>query len=115
MPVAYPASMAVLLAALAAGLYGTVTRAPTMPVCMVGKPCSEPAAGVTLTFARPGAPATSVVTGPTGKYRVLLSPGVYAVRAAGLSRIERLSPVAVVVRTGVVARRSFVIDTGIRY
>jgi hypothetical protein len=114
MPVAYPASMAVLLAALVAGLFGTVTRAPTMPVCMVGKPCSEPAAGVTLTFTRAGARATSVVTGPAGEYRVVLAPGAYAVRVAGLRGPQRLAPVTVVVRRGVMARQPFVIDTGIR-
>ena len=106
--------MTVLLAALVAGLFGTVTRAPTMPVCIAGQPCSKPAAGVRLTFVHGGVTAKSVVTGAQGQYRVLLSPGAYTVRVAGLSRIQRLSPVTVVVRRGVVARQAFVIDTGIR-
>jgi len=106
--------MSVLLAALVAGLFGTVTRAPTMPVCVAGQPCSKPAAGVTLTFLHGGVPAKSVVTTAQGTYRVLLAPGVYSVRVSGLSRIQRLSPVTVTVRRGVVARQAFVIDTGIR-
>ena len=106
--------MTVLLAALVAGLFGTVTRAPTMPVCIAGQPCSKPAVGVRLTFVHDGVAAKSVVTGAQGQYRVLLSPGSYTVRVAGLSRIQRLSPVTVVVRRGVVARQAFVIDTGIR-
>ena len=106
--------MSVLLAALVAGLFGTVTRAPAMPVCIAGQPCSKPAAGVTLTFARGGVTAKSVVTAANGTYRVLLPPGTYTVRVAGLSRIQRLSPLTVVVRRGVMARQAFVIDTGIR-
>jgi len=106
--------MTVLLAALVAGLFGTVTRAPTMPVCIAGQPCSKPAAGVTLTFLHGGVPEKSVVTGAKGTYRVQLPPGVYTVRVNGLGRLQRLSPVTVVVRPGVVARQSFVIDTGIR-
>ena len=106
--------MTVFLAALVAGLFGTVTRAPTMPVCIVGQPCSKPAVGVKLTFLHDGVVAKSVVTGAGGTYRVQLAPGVYTVRIAGLARIQRLSPVTVVVRPGVVARQAFVIDTGIR-
>ena len=106
--------MTVFLAALVAGLFGTVTRAPTMPVCIAGQPCSKPAVGVKLTFMHDGVAARSVVTGPQGQYRIQLRPGTYAVRVAGLSRIQRLSPVTVVVRRGVMARQAFVIDTGIR-
>jgi hypothetical protein len=75
MPVAYPESMAVLLAVLA---------------------------------------ATSVVTGPAGTYRIVLSPGVYTVRIVGLRTPQRLAPGTAVVRRGVMARQPFVIDTGIR-
>ena len=35
-----------------AGLRGYVKRGPTMPVCRVGVPCTEPAAGVKLFFSR---------------------------------------------------------------
>jgi hypothetical protein len=106
--------MTVFLAALVAGLFGTVTRAPTMPVCIVGQPCSKPAAGVTLTFMHGGVTAKSVVTGANGTYRVLLAPGVYTVRVSGLGRMQRMTPTTVTVRRGLVARQAFVIDTGIR-
>ena len=105
--------MSVLLAALVAGLFGTVTRAPTMPVCIAGQPCSKPATGVTLTFVH-GVTAKSVVTSAAGTYRIVLAPGTYTVRVSGLSRMQRLTPVTVVVRPHVVARQAFVIDTGIR-
>ena len=106
--------MSIFLAALVAGLFGTVTRAPTMPVCIAGQLCSKPAVGVKLTFLHDGVPAKSVVSGLKGTYRVQLPPGVYTVRVAGLARLQRLSPVTVVVHRGVVARQAFVIDTGIR-
>jgi hypothetical protein len=89
--------MAALLAAVAAGLFGTVVRAPTTPVCQAGQPCSAPAAGVTLAFSRGGSVVKSVVTSSTGK-----------------SRIERMTPTTVTVRTGAPLRRNFTIDTGIR-
>ncbi len=85
-----------------------------MPVCMVGKPCSKPAAGVTLTFTRRGSPARHVVTKSDGTYRIVLAPGHYTVRVVPRSRIERLSPATVVVPAGAFARQRFVIDTGIR-
>jgi hypothetical protein len=106
--------MTVFLAALVAGLFGTVTRAPTMPVCIAGQPCSKPAVGVRLTFMHDGAAAKSVVTGTNGTYRVLLAPGVYTVRVSGLGRMQRMTPTTVTVRRGLVARQAFVIDTGIR-
>ena len=85
-----------------------------MPVCVVGTPCSKPAAGVTLTFTRAGSRARSVVTKSDGTYRIALAPGQYTVRVAPRSSIERLSPATVVVRAGAATRQPFVIDTGIR-
>ena len=106
--------MAVFVAAIVTGLFGTVVRAPTMPVCIAGQPCSKPAAGVRLTFVHGSVPAKSVVTTAKGTYRVLLPPGTYTVRVSGLLRLQRLSPVTVVVRRGAMTRQAFVIDTGIR-
>jgi hypothetical protein len=96
------------------GLHGVVTRGPTTPVCLVGVPCTEPAAGILLTFTRPGAPARSVRTGTRGGYRIRLAPGAYSVRtsAAPFGRIPK--PARVRVPRGRFARVDLSIDTGIR-
>ena len=106
--------MAALLAAVLAGLFGTVVRSPTTPVCQAGTPCSAPAAGVTLTFSRNGKVVKSVVTTSTGKYHVQLAAGIYTVRFVSKSKIARLMPTTVTVRSGAMLRRNFTIDTGIR-
>jgi hypothetical protein len=106
--------VAVVLAAVLSGLFGTVSRGPILPVCQDGQACSKPAAGVRLTFVRDGHAVKTVVTSPTGRYRVLLSPGSYSVRVARTSPIERLKPTSVTVRRRVMAHRNFSIDTGIR-
>jgi hypothetical protein len=67
-----------------------------------------------LTFVHDGTAVRSVVTSSTGRYRVTLPAGSYSVRVAKTSRIERLAPKTVVVRHGVMVRRNFSIDTGIR-
>jgi len=106
--------MAALLAAALAGLFGTVVRSPTTPVCQAGKSCSAPAAGVTLTFSRDGKVVKSDVTTSAGKYHVQLAAGIYAVRFVSKSKIARLTPTTVTVRSGAMLRRNFTIDTGIR-
>jgi hypothetical protein len=106
--------VALVLAAVLSGLFGTVVRGPITPLCQEGQPCTEPAAGVKLTFVHDGEAVRSVVTSSTGRYHVVLPAGSYAVRMTKTSRIERLAPRAVVVRRGVMARRNFSIDTGIR-
>jgi carboxypeptidase family protein len=110
----YPGRVAVLLAAVLSGLFGMVSRGPITPLCQEGQPCSEPAAGVRLTFLHDGRAVRSVVTSSTGRYRVLLPAGPYTVRVAKASPIERLKPSSVTVRRGAMTRRSFFIDTGIR-
>ena len=112
--VVYPWRMAAVLAALVSGLFGIVVRSPAVPVCQAGQPCTVPAAGVTLTFVHDGVAVRSVVTSKAGAYRVVLPPGAYAVRIASKSRVVRLTPATVIVHRGVVARRGFTIDTGIR-
>jgi hypothetical protein len=106
--------VALVLAAVLSGLFGTVVRGPITPLCQEGQPCTEPAAGVKLTFVHDGKAVRSVVTSSTGRYRVHLPAGSYLVRVAKASPIERLRPTTVVVRRGVMARRGFFIDTGIR-
>lgn len=95
-------------------LTGTVTRGPITPVCAFEQPCDEPAANVTLVFAR-GAVATRVTTDRAGRYRLRLSPGTYTVRRATVSGPDRkLEPTSVRVRAGRLSRIDFSIDTGIR-
>jgi hypothetical protein len=90
-------------------------RGPVMPVCMVGKPCDEPAANVKLVFLRNGKTAGSVLTGRDGRYRVALAPGVYRVRAPGWPALGSvIKPQTVRVPRGRCARVNFSIDTGIR-
>ena len=110
----YHRRMAAVLAALVSGLFGSVVLSPATPVCQAGQPCTAPAAGVTLTFVHNGVAVRSVVTSKAGTYRVLLPAGAYSVRVASKSRVARLTPATVRVREGVVARRGFTIDTGIR-
>ena len=103
-------------AATPSGLYGTVTKGPTQPVCRPDVACSEPAAGVTLTFRRSnGAGAVARVrTGALGRYRIRLTPGVYTVRTNakpfGVVPFPRRAWVA----TARFRRVDFEIDTGIR-
>jgi Carboxypeptidase regulatory-like domain len=113
-PGVYPGCMVALFAAVLAGLFGTVVRSPTTPVCQAGQSCSAPAAGVTLTFSRDGKVVKSVVTTSAGKYHVQLAAGIYTVRFVSKSKIARLTPTTVTVRSGAVLRRNFTIDTGIR-
>jgi hypothetical protein len=96
------------------GLHGTVMRGPTRPVCLIGQPCDEPAAGVTLVFTRNGS-ERRVRTGQLGGYRIALAPGAYSVRVGPSPRIGRgLEPRSVRVRVGTFRRIDFMIDTGIR-
>jgi hypothetical protein len=105
--------MAVILATVLTGLFGTVVRSPATPVCHAGTPCTAPAAGVTLTFYRDTRAVKSVVTTATGHYRVRLAKGLYTVRLEQKSKLARLAPTTVAV-TGAFAHRNFTIDTGIR-
>jgi hypothetical protein len=98
---------------IAATVHGMVLRGPTKPVCSMTEPCSEPATGVVLVFARSGRTAR-VRVGADGRYRVSLVPGTYVVRVVPAVRIGRgVEPRTVVVRRGDL-RRDFMIDTGIR-
>jgi hypothetical protein len=113
-------ALAVIAAALAGpaaatprgGLYGTVTRGPTSPVCRVGVPCDEPAARATFLLIRKGT-TIKVHTDAAGRYRVRLAPGRYVV-SKGDWGPGGIKPSSVVVPTVRFARVNFAIDTGIR-
>jgi len=97
------------------GLHGLVTRGPITPVCSVDQPCDEPAANVQLVFVRNGVVVSRVRTSATGKYRLALSPGRYAVRLPGKPSIGRIvKPQTARVFRGRNTRVDFSIDTGIR-
>ena len=97
------------------GLYGTVYRGPTKPVCQQGVPCSEPAAGLTLVFTRvSGTASLKTVTRQNGAYRIALRPGRYSVRTTQklFGRVPK--PSLVRVPSARWAHVNFQIDTGIR-
>ena len=97
------------------GLHGLVTRGPITPVCSVDQPCDEPAANVQLVFVRNGVVVSRVRTSATGKYRLALSPGRYAVRLPGKPGLGRIvKPQTARVLRGRYTRVDFSIDTGIR-
>jgi len=91
-------------------LHGVVRIGPTTPVCRVGVPCDKPAAGVMLRFTRAGTTVTAK-TDSQGRYRAVLSPGSWTIRA---SRGMSIRPAAFVVPRVQTASRNFTIDTGIR-
>lgn len=102
-------------ATVGTGLRGVVMRGPTSPVCVVGQPCSEPAAYVTLVFSRGGVDVGRVTTTRDGRYRLRLAAGDYGVRLRRRPTIGRgLEPTRVRVVAGVMRRVDFSIDTGIR-
>jgi hypothetical protein len=101
--------------ATGSGLRGVVTRGPIMPVCMVDQPCDEPAANVRLVFVRSGTVVARDRTSETGRYRVALAPGRYAVRLPGKPALGRIvKPQTVRVLRARFSRVDFSIDTGIR-
>jgi hypothetical protein len=102
-------------AAKTSGLRGIVMRGPVMPVCVVGKPCDEPAANVRLVFLRNGKAVARIRTRGDGRYRVTLAPGVYRVSAPGRLAIgSGIEPRSARVPLGRFARVDFSIDTGVR-
>ncbi len=114
-------SLALVLAAGAqgtvrrGGLQGLVTRGPITPVCVVGRPCDEPAKDVTLLFSRYDGVVGRVVTDDQGRYRLRLPAGFYTVRRPAPASIGRkLEPTHVRVYAGRLTRVDFSIDTGIR-
>jgi hypothetical protein len=92
------------------GVYGTVIKSPTTPVCKEGVPCSAPAVGVTIQALRGTSVVAHAVTDTQGRYRFRLAPGRYTLRVV---RTFRPQAVPVVVGTAWV-RRNVLLDTGIR-
>jgi hypothetical protein len=112
----YAPGMRILLAVLAtSGLFGHVSRGPTRPVCIVGKPCSAPVVGARLEFMRSGRLTASTTTRAGGAYRIELPPGRYTVRIIESGKPDlRFSPLGVTVVAHRRIQANFGIDTGIR-
>jgi hypothetical protein len=98
----------------ATGLRGLVKRGPITPVCRVGVPCNEPARGYKLVFSRSGKVVATATTNQKGWYRVTLRAGRYTVRTNRRGYERRTTPASATVRSDRMARRDFLIDTGIR-
>jgi len=100
----------------ASGLHGTVVIDPARPVCIAEQSCSAPDRYDVLAFWRAGHRIAQTKTDASGRYRVSLPPGTYAVRAprhaAGPGR--GLLPSRAVVPRGRYARANFTLDIGIR-
>jgi hypothetical protein len=92
-----------------AGLEGMVSRGPITPTCTIGKPCSAPARGLTLTFSKGGSVVARVKTGDDGSFRIALPPGSYVVMG-----VQPVRPQHVAVSPGRFRRVDFSIDTKIR-
>ncbi|TML35701.1 MAG: carboxypeptidase regulatory-like domain-containing protein [Actinobacteria bacterium] len=91
------------------GLQGTVSRGPITPACVQGKPCTEPARGVTLSFSKDGSVVARVKTSDDGTFRVNLPVGRYFVQG-----VQPVRPQHVSVSSGSFLRVDFSIDTKIR-
>jgi hypothetical protein len=101
-------------AAPVSGLRGTVVVDPNRPVCIEGRPCSAPAAGVVLRFSRNDRVVTRTRTRADGTYRVILTPGRYLVSLAKARGPTSIAPHTVRVTAGRMTLRDFTIDTGIQ-
>lgn len=92
------------------GLYGTVKRGPTSPVCIAGQPCSAPARYVSISFTNRAGLTSTAKTDTAGTYRIRLRPATYKVSVSS----GRISPTVVRVVRSKMVRVNFSIDTGIR-
>jgi hypothetical protein len=100
-------------AGAATGVRGTVLT-PSRPVCIEGRPCSEPAPGIVLVFRREGGVTARTTTRADGTYRVLLRRGLYRVSIAGGRPMTQLTPSIVRVVFGRVVRVDFELDRGLQ-
>jgi hypothetical protein len=98
----------------ASGLRGVVMEGPTKPVCHIGQPCERPAGGLLLQFKRAGKVVAQARTTQAGRYAVKLRAGSYAVRAPRRPVGTGLTPRAVRVPRGRIAKVDFHLDTGIQ-
>lgn len=101
-------------ASSATGLRGTVVVSPSRPVCVEGRPCTAPAPGIVLRFARNGRVVARTTTRADGTYRVLLRPARYAVSFSPNPGRRAIAPSTVRVPVGRVVLVDFEIDSGLQ-
>jgi hypothetical protein len=94
-------------------VFGTVESGPTPGPCIVGIPCSRPAAGVKLVFSR-GDASFKAMSDRQGHYRLRLEPGKYKILLPGPPGPARLFPDHFVAPADHGQRVDFSIDTGVR-
>jgi hypothetical protein len=96
------------------GLEGTITRAPVMPVCLVGVPCDAPFSGG-FEVLRSQRPVARFVSDSAGRYLVLLAPGDYTIVPDSMSPLLLgVQSRAATVGTVGMTRLDLQFDTGIR-
>ena len=97
-------------AAPASGVFGFATLLNSRPVCVEGRPCDRPAAGLVLRFSREGRVVGRATTDRAGYYAVRLPRGVYAVSIAPGYQRRGITPRTVRILQGTRARVDFEID-----
>jgi hypothetical protein len=107
-------AVSVATAAPATVVRGVVMRGPATPVCTEGRPCSVPLADRAVVFSQGRSEVARAATNQLGRFAVRLAPGTYGVRVAGQSRLARLSPNVVHVRSSGLMWIRLDLDTGIR-
>jgi hypothetical protein len=100
-------------AGTATGLHGAVVSSGR-PVCIEGRSCSQPAAGVVLVFRRDGETVARTTTHANGTYRLLLRRGLYRVFVQASRPIARITPSTVRVIPGRMRRIDFELDRGLQ-
>jgi hypothetical protein len=92
------------------GVEGIVMRGPITPVCVEGRPCDAPAAGVTVQAMQDGNVVATTVTDKNGRFMLPLAAGDYMIQALG----RGTEPKDVHVSEAKLSEVAFFIDTGIR-
>ena len=96
--------------AATSGAYGFATLLNSRPVCIEGRPCDRPAAGLVLRFSRDGRVVGRATTDRAGYYAVRLPRGVYAVSIAPGYQRRGIAPRTLRVLPGRRVRVDFAID-----
>jgi hypothetical protein len=101
---------------VSSGIRGMILAGPTCPVEREGEQCGPlPAAGVPLRVVDiSGAERATTQTDPSGKFLLLLPPGIYIIERSGGSPFPSVPPTQVMVNEGEFQDVLLNGDTGIR-